>query len=477
MEIEARVKTVETVGQEAQAAHRARLAAAEGLKGHSGPVVERVVVGADQATLEGQGRPGFSLLLSLGDTTNRWECGFPYDTRFTAMFKRATRHGFSWTVSDRAGKALFATTVPQFEGEDFKQGVIVFREGTLAPEPDGSLVIAWLELGNGGLIPMSVRLEKDGKSAGMSSYSPVIERIVQEGIRAKSALDLDTGEIIDGPGVLVSPKQLETWMFDSGMDLLGVVSSGAHGLTGFEMVVMPVERGHWDMPAAKVQEVLATKAPLTRAAMTRLGGLPATYLFKTRERGMGVLQIVDFTNNPSAVKIRYKLVQATGSTSAGPPQTNASRTFPLRHILASEMTDDLRQILLGKPAMEARPAPDNLQLAVTNALLRTRWSLGPTEPLVGQLNIAPEQLRQLQAISPATDIPIESVDRQELSALFNDYLSATDKPAVEKALVEAIVALDAKYSDRTMELVDTAPQVRQIFTEEQWAGPSRRFGN
>jgi serine/threonine protein kinase/cytochrome b561 len=126
-----------------------------------GPVVERVVVGSDLATLEGQGRPGFSLVLSLGDTTNRWECRFPNDTRFTAMFRRATQQGFSWAVSDRAGKVLFATTVTQFGGEDFthfNQGVIVFREGTLAPEPDGSFVIAWFELGNGGLVPMAVRL-------------------------------------------------------------------------------------------------------------------------------------------------------------------------------------------------------------------------------------------------------------------------------------------------------------------------------
>ena len=113
----------------------------------------------------------------------------------------------------------------------------------------------------------------------------------------------------------------------------------------------------------------------------------------------------------------------------------------------------------------------------TSALLRTRWFLGPTEPLVGQLNITPEQLGQLKAISPATDIPVESADREPLSALFNDYLSAPDKPAAEKALVEAVVAMDAKYYDPTMQLVENlATQVRQIFTEEQWAGLSRRFG-
>jgi hypothetical protein len=43
--------------------------------------------------------------------------------------------------------------------------------------------------------------------------------------------------------------------------------------------------------------------------MSGKGELPATYLFKTREGGAGVLQIVGFTDKPWAVKIRYKLAR------------------------------------------------------------------------------------------------------------------------------------------------------------------------
>jgi hypothetical protein len=121
---------------------------------------------------------------------------------------------------------------------------------------------------------------------------------------------------------------------------------------------------------------------------------------------------------------------------------------------------------------------DELLPDETNALLRTRWSLGSSEALVKKLNITPEQLGQLKAVSPATDIPVASSDRQSLKALFDDYLAATDKSATEKALVEAMVALDAKYYDPTMQMVGSlAAQVRQIFTEEQWAGLLRRYGN
>ncbi|HEY3967785.1 MAG TPA: protein kinase [Planctomycetaceae bacterium] len=44
---------------------------------------------------------------------------------------------------------------------------------------------------------------------------------------------------------------------------------------------------------------------------------------------------------------------------------SVSRTFPLRFKLASDMADDLRQILLGRPGHEAKPSDNNLEIAVT----------------------------------------------------------------------------------------------------------------
>jgi len=34
-----------------------------------------------------------------------------------------------------------------------------------------------------------------------------------------------------------------------------------------------------------------------------------SFLFKTREGGLGIIQIAGFTDNPKGVKIRYKMVQ------------------------------------------------------------------------------------------------------------------------------------------------------------------------
>jgi hypothetical protein len=52
------------------------------------------------------------------------------------------------------------------------------------------------------------------------------------------------------------------------------------------------------------------------AIMSGRGELPVTFAFKTRQGGMGLLQITGFTENPRGVKIRYKLVQQSNAPSS-----------------------------------------------------------------------------------------------------------------------------------------------------------------
>lgn len=114
----------------------------------------------------------------------------------------------------------------------------------------------------------------------------------------------------------------------------------------------------------------------------------------------------------------------------------------------------------------------------TVTLIRTRWGLSQVEKLAGELNITPEQLAALKAVSPATDIPMAGPDRQRLRGLFDDYMAAEDKAAPEKALVEAVAGLDATYYDRTRERIDAiAEKVKTIFNEDQLAALSERFAS
>ena len=50
--------------------------------------------------------------------------------------------------------------------------------------------------------------------------------------------------------------------------------------------------------------------------MSGLDPLPKTYLFKTREGGMGVLQVLAVVSEPDGVKFRYKRLQAESKNAA-----------------------------------------------------------------------------------------------------------------------------------------------------------------
>ncbi len=130
------------------------------------------------------------------------------------------------------------------------------------------------------------------------------------------------------------------------------------------------------------------------------------FLFHTREGRTGVLQIAESTDDPHTVKIRYVLLgleTGTGSVESAPapfmerdggtvPQpvveadlaaaasqsvdsirlkaaagngAAVTNTFALRHVLASKMADDLRQILHGGPGNQAVPSADNREIIVT----------------------------------------------------------------------------------------------------------------
>ena len=115
--------------------------------------------------------------------------------------------------------------------------------------------------------------------------------------------------------------------------------------------------------------------------------------------------------------------------------------------------------------------------AETVTLVRLRWSQTDVGKLADELNITPEQLAALKSVSPATDIPVSSADKEQIRALFEDYLAGKDA-ATEKALADAVTEIDKKYYDRTRERIDRiATSVKAIFNQDQLAALSVRFGS
>ena len=159
--------------------------------------------------------------------------------------------------------------------------------------------------------------------AGGAGFGPSIERSLNRSGNKRRYLDLDTGRLFGVPDSIPESMpgparraRLKTWAKKHGVDLCA-----ADILWGFQMVVLPGVRGDWDeVPAPGLLRVMAGKPLQTPAAMPPRTSLPTTYLFRTREGGIGVLQIVGFTEKHRGYKIRYKMLKLPkpGKTAPAP---------------------------------------------------------------------------------------------------------------------------------------------------------------
>jgi hypothetical protein len=180
-----------------------------------------------------------------------------------------------------------------------------------------------------------------GKTTGSLAFGPIIERVVNDAAEeADQVIDFDTGRLLSWPpglgernkaivfdwstgggnaGLLswppgVTGKDREVvleWATSTGADACG--QTGPQGVRGLQVWLKPVrmDSGLWDtMSADALRSVFWTAGSnLDRLFMPAGTPLPTTYGFRTPQGGMGILQIVGFTENPKGVRIRYKMLQ------------------------------------------------------------------------------------------------------------------------------------------------------------------------
>ncbi len=169
------------------------------------------------------------------------------------------------------------------------------------------------------------------KARSNTAFGPINERIVAgKGDANPRFIDFDTGRLFAaaeffGPKAEPSPEETQAWWKKTGIDAMGDTSAAVRGLVGFEMVAASVPDGEWEQATpARLDYYFTSAKPGTPATMSGKGALPATFAFKTREGGQGLLQITGFSDNPSGVKVRFKLVQTTlGSSTSSAPKTVA----------------------------------------------------------------------------------------------------------------------------------------------------------
>lgn len=145
---------------------------------------------------------------------------------------------------------------------------------------------------------------------------PVIERVVNH-TGENCLIDLDTGTLTTLPKEVAEAgsKTAIEWARKNGIDAGGGTQPEVQGLIGFDIIALPVDNKVWNLSGdaglmADKQTAFSLSTPGNPVFLSAKGGVPATYKFQTREGGLGVLQIVGFTDNPKGTKIRYKMLQA-----------------------------------------------------------------------------------------------------------------------------------------------------------------------
>jgi len=148
----------------------------------------------------------------------------------------------------------------------------------------------------------------------LDKMGPVVERTVNDDAEPENnMLDLDTGKLFSPPNKL--PEGISVWAFfrKQGVDVMVETGGDARGLIGIDMAVMPLP-GKELINVKELVDELVRQEPLVQRGnpMSAKEGVPAEFLFITREGSVGRLTIVEVNNDkdkrPCYAKIRYQMI-------------------------------------------------------------------------------------------------------------------------------------------------------------------------
>ncbi|MHC4951009.1 MAG: SecDF P1 head subdomain-containing protein, partial [Planctomycetota bacterium] len=144
-------------------------------------------------------------------------------------------------------------------------------------------------------------------------FTDVIELTINDDSEeANMFADLDTGTLLTPPMALnaENEKAIIQWVEENGVDVTAETNDAVRGLISFHMnAVLQVDDFLWEADKIEITDRLYAKAPDRWKVLSAENHQPTTYLIETSEYKLGVLQILEVTENPKAVKIRYKLLE------------------------------------------------------------------------------------------------------------------------------------------------------------------------
>ena len=147
----------------------------------------------------------------------------------------------------------------------------------------------------------------------------VVERVLKQG-PVDGAIDFETGQLFsrsdDWPQGF---RRRLARLRKLGVDAICDDSRTVSGLAGLDVIVVPLPDEAWErlhLSNMAEKDFVREGIPGAPVFISARGDLPATFLVKTREGSVGMLQILDFPEEPRGVRIRYKLA----SWAAGTPE-------------------------------------------------------------------------------------------------------------------------------------------------------------
>jgi tRNA A-37 threonylcarbamoyl transferase component Bud32 len=144
------------------------------------------------------------------------------------------------------------------------------------------------------------------------SFGPAIERVINLATAGTNYLiRFTTGELRTPPVEASNSVQgIYQWGHNAQMDAAaGIV--GSNVLTGFDLTAVVAPAECWDdMTPAQAVRRLDVELPASVSIMAYGNALDqaATCVFKTRDGGIGILQVTEQVSNPPGLKLRYKFL-------------------------------------------------------------------------------------------------------------------------------------------------------------------------
>jgi hypothetical protein len=294
------------------------------------------------------------------------------------------------------------------------------------------------------------------------AFGPVKEWVLPfhtnlPGVFMTRVLDLDSGQVLDrrpkgnhGPCLCLTDTDILVVSFFDGF------------------VVLDAD-GAWDsadaMQTRALVERIQHSSTVTSAAGPLDKKLPKTYLIKTSDENIGLLQITGFTDNPRGVKIRYKLVQNPNQSSTSSDSKPPTDAFQIRRVADdsddSAGTDTVTNFLDANHVASLRLLPG--VLLDGKAVERAGWNAtdGRTNFVLGLTEAGSQQFEELTATNLQRRIAMIFQGR----VLFAPNIQA----AIHTRSLKIPVNWDMKDLERTMNGLNqmNSPVVNLRFGPEQ----------